>query len=93
MGAHEVPVEYRGRRDDYVRLVVDEMLPAVAAEGLAEWYDVFCEHGVFTPEESRRDPRGRPPPRAWRRASTPTSWRQRRLARWRRRSARARPIT
>ena len=53
MGAHEVPVEYRGRRDDYVRLVIDEMLPAVAAEGLAEWNDVFCEQGVFTPEESR----------------------------------------
>ena len=54
MGAHEVPVEYRGRRDDYLRLVVDEMLPAVAAEGLAEWNDVFCEDGVFTPAESRR---------------------------------------
>ncbi len=53
MGAHEVPVEYRGRRDDYLRLVVDEMLPQVAAEGLAEWNDVFCEQGVFTPEESR----------------------------------------
>ncbi|MGD9901973.1 MAG: imidazolonepropionase [Vicinamibacterales bacterium] len=54
MGAHELPVEYRDRRDDYVRLVIDEMLPAVAAEGLAEWNDVFCEQGVFTPEESRR---------------------------------------
>jgi imidazolonepropionase len=54
MGAHEVPVEYRNRRDAYLDLVVDEMLPAVAAEGLAEWNDVFCEAGVFTPEESRR---------------------------------------
>ncbi|MBP7776603.1 MAG: imidazolonepropionase [Acidobacteria bacterium] len=53
MGAHEIPIEYRGRRDDYVRLVIDEMLPAVAREGLAEWNDVFCEQGVFTPEESR----------------------------------------
>ncbi len=53
MGAHEVPVEYRDRRDAYVRLVIDEMLPAVAAAGLAEWNDVFCEHGVFTPEESQ----------------------------------------
>ena len=52
MGAHEVPVEYRGRRADYVRLIIDEMIPAVAREGLAEWCDVFCEHGVFTPEES-----------------------------------------
>jgi imidazolonepropionase len=53
MGAHEVPVEYRGRRAEYVRLVVEEMIPAVAAQGLAEWCDVFCEQGVFTPEESR----------------------------------------
>ena len=54
MGAHEIPVEFRGRRDAYIQLVIDEMLPAVAREGLAEWNDVFCEHGVFTPEESRR---------------------------------------
>jgi imidazolonepropionase len=54
MGAHEIPPEYRGRRDDYVRLVVENMIPAVAAEGLAEWCDVFCEDGVFTEDESRR---------------------------------------
>jgi imidazolonepropionase len=53
MGAHEVPPEYRDRRSAYVRLLVDEMMPAVAAEGLAEWCDVFCEQGVFTPGESR----------------------------------------
>jgi imidazolonepropionase len=52
MGAHEVPVEYRERRDAYVRLVIDEMIPAVASAGLAEWCDVFCETGVFTPAES-----------------------------------------
>ena len=54
MGAHEVPREYRGRRDDYVDLVIREMLPAVVAEGLADWCDVFCESGVFTPGNSRR---------------------------------------
>ena len=54
MGAHEIPVEYRSRREDYVRLVIDRMIPAVAGEGLAEWCDVFCEQGVFTPDESRR---------------------------------------
>ena len=54
MGAHEIPVDYRERRDDYVRLVIDRMIPAVADEGLAEWCDVFCEQGVFTPDESRR---------------------------------------
>jgi imidazolonepropionase len=53
MGAHEVPIEYRGRRPEYVRLVIDEMIPAVAGQGLAEWCDVFCEDGVFTPDESR----------------------------------------
>jgi imidazolonepropionase len=54
MGAHEIPVEYRDRRAEYVRLVIEEMLPAVANEGLAEWCDVFCETGVFTPDESER---------------------------------------
>ena len=53
MGAHEVPVEYRGRRADYVRLVIDEMIPVIADEQLAEWCDVFCEQGVFTPDDSR----------------------------------------
>lgn len=53
MGAHEVPVEYRGRRAEYVRHVIDDMIPAVAREGLAEWCDVFCETGVFTPDESQ----------------------------------------
>ena len=53
MGAHEVPVEYRSRRSEYVQLVIDDMLPAVHEDGLAEWCDVFCETGVFTPEESR----------------------------------------
>jgi len=54
MGAHEFPVDYRSRREEYVRLVIDRMIPAVADEGLAEWCDVFCEAGVFTPDESRR---------------------------------------
>ena len=53
MGAHEVPIEYRSARDRYVDLIVDEMLLAVAGESLAEWCDVFCEEGVFTPDESR----------------------------------------
>jgi len=52
MGAHEIPLEWRSRRDGYVRAVIDDMIPAVAADGLAEWCDVFCEQGVFTPEES-----------------------------------------
>jgi len=52
MGAHEVPTEYRTRRGEYVALVIEDMLPRVAEEGLAEYCDVFCETNVFTPEES-----------------------------------------
>lgn len=51
MGAHEVPVEYRGRQHEYVQLVINEMLPQAAP--LAEWCDVFCEAGVFTPQETQ----------------------------------------
>ena len=54
MGAHEIPVEYRSKRDAYVALVVDRMIPEVASRGLAQWCDVFCETGVFTPAESTR---------------------------------------
>jgi imidazolonepropionase len=52
MAAHEVPEEYRDRRRAYIDLVIDEMIPAVAHERLAEWCDVFCETDVFTPDES-----------------------------------------
>jgi imidazolonepropionase len=54
LGAHEVPEEFRSRREEYVDLVVEEMLPRVAGERLAEFCDVFCEGRVFTVEESRR---------------------------------------
>ena len=54
LGAHEVPLDYRDRRADYVDLVVEEMIPAVAEQGIAEFGDVFCEEGVFTVDESRR---------------------------------------
>jgi imidazolonepropionase len=54
LGAHEIPDEYRGAREDYIRLVIEELIPRVAAEGLARYCDVFCESHVFTVEESRR---------------------------------------
>ena len=54
LGAHEVPREFAGRRAEYVDVVVNEMIPAVAKERLAEFCDVFCEQGVFTADESRR---------------------------------------
>lgn len=53
LGAHDIPSEYRERRDAYVSLVIDDMIPAVAAEGLADWCDVFCEADVFTPDQSK----------------------------------------
>jgi imidazolonepropionase len=53
MGAHEIPLEFRDRRRAYVDLVIKEMIPAVAGARAAEWCDVFCETGVFTPDESR----------------------------------------
>jgi imidazolonepropionase len=53
LGAHEVPIEFRGRKGAYVRQVIEEQIPAVAAEKLARYCDVFCERGVFDIEESR----------------------------------------
>ena len=52
LGAHSVPPEYRARRDEYVSLLIDEMLPQVAQQKLAEFCDVFCEEKVFTTDES-----------------------------------------
>ena len=54
LGAHDIPPEFSERRDEYVELVIEDMLPAVAREKLAEYCDVFCEAKVFTIEESRR---------------------------------------
>ena len=52
LGAHSVPPEYKSRRSDYVSLIIDEMLPRIAQEKLAEFCDVFCEEKVFTNDES-----------------------------------------
>jgi imidazolonepropionase len=54
LGAHAVPAEYKGRQGDYVDKVIDEMIPRIAAEGLAEFIDVFCDRGFFTVEETDR---------------------------------------
>ena len=54
LGAHGVPLEYRGRQGDFVNLVIDEMIPQVAKENLAEFIDVFCDTGLFTVEETAR---------------------------------------
>jgi len=54
MGAHAVPQEFKGREDEYIDVLVNDMLPRVAEENLAVFNDVFCEVGVFTPEQSER---------------------------------------
>ncbi|MET3321247.1 UNVERIFIED_ORG: imidazolonepropionase [Peribacillus simplex] len=54
MGAHAIPVDYKENPDEFVRLVIEEMIPKVAEENLAEFCDVFCEEGVFTIEQSER---------------------------------------
>ena len=54
MGAHAVPPEYKDNTEGFIDLVINEMMPAVAEAGLAEFCDVFCEQGVFDVAESRR---------------------------------------
>jgi imidazolonepropionase len=54
LGAHAIPEEYKENPDDFVELVISEMLPAVARSGLARFCDVFCEEGVFSVEQTRR---------------------------------------
>src|SRR5690349_3316121 len=52
LGAHTIPKEYASRREAYISLIIDEMLPQVGREKLAEFADVFCEQNVFTNDES-----------------------------------------
>jgi imidazolonepropionase len=57
LGAHEIPHEYRAgeaARNNYIALLIDEMLPKVVAQGIARFADAFCEPGVFTVPETRR---------------------------------------
>lgn len=54
LGAHAVGRAYQGRQGEYVDMLIREMLPAVAAEGLADYVDVFCDRGFFTVEETDR---------------------------------------
>ena len=54
LGAHEVPDEYRHDRNSYIDIIVNDMIPAVSQQKLAEFCDVFCEHGVYTIEETEK---------------------------------------
>lgn len=54
LGAHGIPMEYRGCQEKFVDLVIDEMIPQAAKEGLADFIDVFCDEGFFTCEDTER---------------------------------------
>lgn len=54
LGAHAIPTEYKERREDYIDLIINEMLPKIAEEKLADYCDVFCEKGFFTVDETDR---------------------------------------
>ncbi|HOY33185.1 MAG TPA: imidazolonepropionase [Bacteroidales bacterium] len=54
LGAHAVPFEYKGKQNEYVDLIINEMIPMVATEDLADYIDVFCDRGFFTVEETER---------------------------------------
>ena len=54
LGAHAIPTEYKKRREDYINLIINEMLPKIAEEKLADYCDVFCEKGFFTVDETDR---------------------------------------
>lgn len=54
LGAHAIPLEYRGQQEKYVDLVIEEMLPRVAEEKLADYVDVFCDKGFFSVEDTDR---------------------------------------
>lgn len=54
LGAHAIPLPYRQNREEYIRIIIEEMLPEVANQKLADYCDVFCDRGFFTPEETVR---------------------------------------
>jgi imidazolonepropionase len=54
LGAHSVPAVYKEDREGYISLIIDEMLPAITKDKLADYIDVFCDKGFFTPAETER---------------------------------------
>lgn len=54
LGAHALPAAYKTNREGYIKMLVEDLLPVIAGEGLADYCDVFCEQGFFTPEETER---------------------------------------
>jgi imidazolonepropionase len=53
MGAHEVPKEYKNKKHEYIKLLTQKIIPAVREKNLAEFFDIFCEQGVYSIDESR----------------------------------------
>ncbi len=54
LGAHAIPAEYKNDREGYVSLIINEMIPLIASEELADFIDVFCDKGFFTVEETEK---------------------------------------
>jgi imidazolonepropionase len=54
LGAHAYPLAYKNDHEDYIKLIIDEMLPNIAKEQLADYIDVFCEEGFFSVDEMKR---------------------------------------
>jgi imidazolonepropionase len=54
LGAHTFPIEYKDNHEGYINMIIEEMLPVIAHEKLADYIDVFCEKGFYSPEETER---------------------------------------
>ncbi|MFC2161071.1 imidazolonepropionase [Acidobacteriota bacterium] len=54
LGAHEIPVEYKTKKSEYIKLIIQEMLPEIKNQNLAEFFDIFCEDGVYSVEDTRK---------------------------------------
>ena len=54
LGAHAIPAAYKNKREEYIELVINEMIPVIASEELADYIDVFCDTGFFSVEETER---------------------------------------
>lgn len=54
LGAHEIPDEYRNRREAYIKIIIEQMIPQIAEQGLAEFCDIFCEQHVFNLKETEK---------------------------------------
>ena len=55
LGAHTYPLEFKEDHEKYIKMIIEEMLPVIAKEKLADYIDVFCENGFFSPEETETD--------------------------------------